>query len=118
MFYKRGHLSKDLPPTTTLDNDVRINSAKRRRWASQLPMADGDNADDEEAEAVTNPRPNHNSESPASSFFSRFRANSVSKLSLPFRENGYTARRDPSIESAPEYHWSSESSSDQDYPIN
>ena len=120
MFYKRGHSSKNPSPTRTLDKDVRINSARRRRWASQdqVPMEDGDNADDEEPEVVTaNPRPNQISESPTSSFFSRFRTNSVSKLSLPFSENGYSARRDPSVDSTPDYHWSSESSSDEDYPV-
>jgi len=82
-------------------------------------MADGDKADDEEPEAVTaKPRPNQSSESPTSSLFSRFRANSISKLSLPFRGNGYTVRRDPSVENTPDYRWSSESTSEEDYPIN
>jgi len=121
MFYKRGHSSKNPSPTRTLDKDVRISSARRRRWAlqDQVPIADGDNADNEEPEATTtNPRANQSSESPTSSFLSRLRANSISKLSHPFRENGYTARRDPSVENTPDYRWSSESSSDEDYPIN
>lgn len=117
-FYKRERSSKNPSPTRTSDKDVPFLPARRRRWVSQgqVSMADGDNADDEEPPAAaTSPIPNRGSESPTTSLFSRFRANSISKLSFPFFENGFVSRRDSSIENNPNYRWSSESSSDEDF---
>jgi len=118
-FYKRGRSSKNPSPTRTLDKDVPFIPTRRRRWASQdqVPILDEDNADDEEPPAVAaNPILNQGSEPPTPSIFSRFRANSI-KPSFPFFENGLTPRRDSSIENNPNHHWSSESSSDEDFPI-
>jgi hypothetical protein len=80
-------------------------------------MADGVNADDESPAVATSPILNRGNESPTASLFSRFRANSISKLSFPFFENGFAPRRDSSIENNANHRWSSESSSDEDFPI-
>jgi hypothetical protein len=119
-FYKRERSSKNPSPTRTSDKDVPFLPPRRRRWVSQdqVSIADGDNADDEEPPAVAaSPILNRGRESPTASLFSRFRANSISKLSFPFFESGFAPRRDSSIENNPNYRWSSESSSDEDFPI-
>ena len=119
-FYKRERSSKNPSPTRTLGKDVPFFPTKRRRWASQdqVPITDGDNADDEEPPTVAaSPILNQGSEPPTSSMFSRFRANSI-KSSFPFFESGFTPRRDSSIENNQDHHLSSEGSSDEIFPIN
>lgn len=113
-FYKRERSSKNPSPTRTSEKDPFL-PARRRRWASdRLPMPNGDNADDDDPPAVSASLvTNEGRESPTASLFSRLRANSISKLSFPFFENGFAPRRDSSIENN---RWSSESSSDEDFP--
>ncbi|KAF8165314.1 patatin-like phospholipase domain-containing protein [Crassisporium funariophilum] len=118
-FFKRGRHSKGTSPSPELHRD----SGRRRKWTSELlnPNQDGDQhvAESEGRRASTlHPDSPPSPEISTSSFFSRLRTNSLSKLALPFSyEHGLSPRRDSSAENKPEYTWSSESSSDDDYQM-
>ncbi|KAF8974528.1 acyl transferase/acyl hydrolase/lysophospholipase [Flammula alnicola] len=122
-FYKRGRVSKNASPNRNSDDDAptSLNLSRRKMWVAEevAPTVDGDNVADTDLVTVApSPKPS-GAESPTTGIFSRFRNNSISKLSLPFSlEHGFTSRIDSSPENRPENSWSSESSSDDDYPLN
>lgn len=124
-FYRRRHASNNVSPNRHSDNDVPVSLAKRRKRASYLavPTVDEDNAEDRDLlETFPNgkiERSEIQHEASASGgFFSRFRNNSISKMSLPsFSLEHPPSRAGSSPERRGEHNWSSESSSDEDYPL-
>ncbi|KDR83709.1 hypothetical protein GALMADRAFT_664741 [Galerina marginata CBS 339.88] len=116
-FFKRGRSSKN-PSPGGHDKDF-YSLSQRRRWTSTQADPSMDDDDPRSSNAARSSRASPNIEPPTSSFFSRFRGNSFSKLSLPFSlEHGLKSRTESSAETRPEYNWSSESSTDDDYPLN
>jgi len=119
-FYRRGRESRNPSPHGNFTPDVNIFTGYvRRRQRSQDPPeiivneVDTDRVDDPSSSRSPT------SEAPQPSFFSRLRNNSIPKLSLsPFtlEHTLTTPRRDSSADVPPESNWSSESSSDDDYP--
>jgi hypothetical protein len=114
-YYRRGQVSKDTSPTRHSDKD-----ARRRKLASAGagPTIDEDNVDDTVLDTVPPSSKASGTEQPG--FLSRFRDNSISKLGLPssFSFEHGSSQLDSSLDNRPEAHWSSESSSDDDFPLN
>ncbi|KJA30238.1 hypothetical protein HYPSUDRAFT_32378 [Hypholoma sublateritium FD-334 SS-4] len=125
-FYRRGHASNNVSPIRHSDNDVPASLAKRRKRASYLavPTVDEENAEDRDLlETVPNGKLERseiqNEASASGGIFSKFRNNSIAKMALP----SFSLEHPPSrVGSSPEHrgehvNWSSESSSDEDYPL-
>jgi len=123
-FYKRGRGSINASPNRDGDKDFPKSSRRRRRAFEVLkPLEDEEGqAEDLDHLNVTGSPATHglSTESPPSGFFARLRANSLSTLTHPFSsfEQKVNGKVDASTEFRPEYIWSSESSSDDDYPPN
>ena len=106
-FFKRDNSSQELSPSHELDCE-RPPSVRRRRFVSELlnPAAEED--------ANGDPR-SPSQDPPDVGFFSRLHTQSLSRLSLPF---SYEYRQRTSISDNKQgFSWSSESSSDDDYPL-
>lgn len=109
-FYRRGRSSRNPSPNGIRENYQLNFNSKRRKLISE---AQGD--DDEQVNPTT-PNPNGNPpESP--SFFSRFRTNSILSLPFPLEHGRTTSRRESSAENRADRHWSSESSTDDEYHL-
>ena len=110
-FFKGSHLS---PPSQEFDRE-RPPSARRRRFVSELSNPTVDEGPEEDAQLVnSDPRsPSQNSPSNIGCF-SILRTRSLSRLSLPF---SYEYRRHSIPDNKQGFTWSSESSSDDDYPL-
>ena len=113
-FFKRGRSSQESPPNQDPDREG-LPSMRRRRLEQLNPAADEAG---EEGVQLTNGGPQFApSQDPPSNagFFSRLHTQSLSRLSLPFT---YEYRRQNSTpENKQGFTWSSESSSDDDYPL-
>lgn len=112
-FFKRGRSSRELPAKHDPDREG-FSSMRRRRLGPLNPAAD---EVAEEGVQLANGDPQFTpSQDPTSNigFFSRLHAQSLSRLSLPF---SYEYRRNSMPENKQGFTWSSESSSDDDYPL-
>lgn len=123
--YRPGGISKNASPSRDSDRpDVPMGLSRRRKWATQFeaPTVDEDNTEDTDR-LETVPNGERLEDAQTGGFFSRFRNNSssLSKMALPSFSLEHSSPN-PHIESNPETkaenHWSSESSSDDDYPLN
>jgi hypothetical protein len=107
-FFRRGRSSQEPPSNHELDREG-LPSMRRRRLESLNPAVD------EAAEELANGGPQSAPPPSNVGFFSRLQTQSLSRLSLPF---SYEYRRQNSIpENKQGFTWSSESSSDDDYPL-
>ena len=113
-FFKRGRSSQEPSPNHELDREGPP-SMRRRRLESSNPAVDEEAM---EGVQLANGGPQSApSQDPPSNvgFFSRLQTQSLSRLSLPF---SYEYRRQNSTpENKEGFTWSSESSSDDDYPL-
>ena len=112
-FFKRGRSLRDQPANHEPDREGRP-SVRRRRLEPLNPAVD---EAAEEGVQLANGDPQFApSQDPPSNigFFSRLHAQSLSRLSLPF---SYEYRRSSIPENKQRFTWSSESSSDDDYPL-
>lgn len=107
--FKRGHSPRELSPNHELEPSF---TRRRRRVSESLNPAV---AEEDVQFANGGPRsPSHDAPSNPG-FFSRLHTRSLSRLSLPF---SYEYRRRNSVpDSKQGFSWSSESSSDDDYPL-
>uniref|UniRef100_A0A8H8CJY3 Patatin-like phospholipase domain-containing protein n=1 Tax=Psilocybe cubensis TaxID=181762 RepID=A0A8H8CJY3_PSICU len=114
--YRRGRTPKEVyVPRGGHGNGVSSISSRRRKWGPEHDVDEDANFKVPEAE-LTQLAPENNPSSP--SFFSRIRANSISKLTLPFSfEHGLGSRRESSADTKQENNWSSDSSTDDDYHL-
>jgi hypothetical protein len=113
-FFKRGRSSQEPPPNHDLDREGP--PSMRRRRLEPLNAA-ADEAAERSAQLANGGPQSAPSQDPPSNvgFFSRLHTQSLSRLSLPF---SYENRRQNSIpENKQGFTWSSESSSDDDYPL-
>ncbi|KAF8812471.1 hypothetical protein BYT27DRAFT_7159930 [Phlegmacium glaucopus] len=113
-FFKGGRSSREPSPGHELDRE-RPPAARRRRLVPELLNAEGP----ERNTQVANGGPRSPNQDPPSNvgFFSRLHTRSLSRLSLPF---SYEYRRRNSIPDNKQlqgFSWGSESSSDDDYPL-
>ena len=123
-FYRRGRVSNNISPNHRSDTDVPLSLGIRRKRSSHLavPTVDEDDPEDRDLlEAVPNGKLGRseiqNEASASGGFLSRFRNNSISRMSLPsFSVEHPPSRTESSPEHRGEHNWSSESSSDEDYP--
>ncbi|KAF9567310.1 patatin-domain-containing protein [Agrocybe pediades] len=116
-FFRRGRNSRNLSPSSDKDLARNVpNGSLRRRKRSDIVDENDPNLVD-----VPNSSTLPSTEAPQPSFFSRLRGNSLSKLtSSPFsgeHASRLVAGRDSSADVRAESNWSSESSSDEDYPL-
>jgi hypothetical protein len=111
-FFKRDRSSQEPPPNHELDRERP--SMRRRRLESLNPAVD--EATEEGAQLANGGSQSALIQDPSNvGFFSRLQTQSLSRLSLPF---SYEYRRQNSIpENKQGFTWSSESSSDDDYPL-
>jgi hypothetical protein len=110
-FFKRGRSLQEPPPNHELD---RGGPSMRRRRLEPLNTGADEAAEEQLANGGPQSAP---SQDPPSNvgFFSRLHTQSLSRLSLPF---SYEYRRQNSIpENKQGFTWGSESSSDDDYPL-
>lgn len=109
-FYRQGRTSRNPSPNGIRESRQLNPNSKRRRLIPETHEEDdvgqGNNAV---------PNSTGNPESP--SFFSRFRTNSMLSLPFPLEYGRTTSRRESSVENRAENHWSSESSTDDEYHL-
>jgi hypothetical protein len=112
-FFKRGRSSREPPPNH--ENDREGPPSMRRRRLEPLNSAADEAAQEGVQLANGDPRFTPSQDPPSNiGFFSRLHAQSLSRLSLPF---SYEYRRNSNPENKQGFTWSSESSSDDDYPL-
>jgi len=111
----RGRSSRELSPNHEPDRD-RPPSARRRRREPELMNPTVDERPEEDVQPANGGLRSPSQDSPSNvGFFSRLQRQSFSRLSLPF---SYEYRRRKSIpDNKQGFSWSSESSSDDDYPL-
>lgn len=110
-FFKRDRFSQEPPSNHELDRERP--SMRRRRLESLHPAVD---EAEEGAQLANGGSQSALSQDPPSNvgFFSRLQTQSLSRLSLPF---SYEYRQNSIPENKQGFTWSSESSSDDDYPL-
>ena len=113
-FFIRGRSPQEPPPNHELDREGP--PYLRRRILEPLNPAADEAAEEGVQLANGGPQSTPSQDPPSNvGFFSRLHTQSLSRLSLPF---SYEYRRQNSIpESRQAFTWSSESSSDDDYPV-
>ncbi|KAF9534295.1 patatin-like phospholipase domain-containing protein [Crepidotus variabilis] len=120
-FFKRGRSSKNVSPHRLEDRDVPGISRRHSRLVELKPSAELEEHQQNGKRPATVPSsPRIPKQEPPQSagFFSRFRANSLSKFSVgPFSyDHAASSRKERDATPPPEYTWSSESSSEEDFP--
>ena len=111
-FFKRGRSSREPPANHELDRE---GPSMRRRRFEPLNSAADEAAEEGVQLANGDPRFAPSQDPPSNiGFFSRLHAQSLSRLSLPF---SYEYGRNSNPENKQGFTWSSESSSDDDYPL-
>lgn len=111
-FFKRRNTSKQASPSR-ITEDKEMRSSWRGMSASDQ---DREHGNDEVLSAPSSPKSIPSS--PSASILSRLHGNSLSRLSLPFSiDHPFSPRPDSSSEHKHEHTWSSESSSEDDYPL-